>query len=779
MQLFLTFKSKYNRKSFFTKMLLIYFVFTFVVVLSSSYVLTGYLNKTLEKEIYKSNTHLLNQVKIFADTYLLEKVYSIVTEKFLDISKDENISDFYSSNNRDNAGTLYRVYNNIENTKVNNNFIDTISIYRKSDDTLVSSREGICFNVSSPASNVKDSIDTGLIKQIMSSSESQKWISPQENNVTIKSKPVISFTQAIPMLSSMDERLGCVIINIDADVFFKSLSNIPSANNIGDLLIIDSKGNLFANSNLGSFAEGLEDDGFQTLKIKEELVGVSWVKSTMNDWKYISIVPINMLNRQLFVTKQFAFLVIGIVLVFSFCCLNIITSRLYKPLNTLIKSTRDKFGTTRDNLDIQHTSDEITYINGIILNLSKRVEEMENTLYDNRRLIEYGIAMDILNGNIVDKDEIKKTLEIADISFKYKYCLIMLTEIKNQLFLKLPLEQRKFVTYKMIELINKSFKNKCTCISVCHPSNCIITICNFDDYDTVYSSATTTLKLLEKDFNLSYNIAISEPVLDLLVLDRIYDSAAGYLKYGFIYGYGNIFTHDMINKFESNNNKSDNINNNITRPVVPDNLDSLLRSCKIESLKDEIVKVIQSIKNPEYSYNYVQSVLLQIISSVCRVSYEQNIICDELNKNTLLIEFNNIESIDECQQWLLSLIDLYGQSVNTRNASIDDEMISKIIQYICNNINNQISLNTVSDYFNISPSHLSKIFKVATGINFSDFVINKKFEKATMLLLSCRQMSVTEIAEALGYFNPSYFTKLFKEKFGMTPVQLRKKNSVI
>lgn len=656
---------------------------------------------------------------------------------------------------------------------------------------LVSSREGICFNVSSQESNVKGSINTGLLKQIMSSNEPQKWISPQENYVIGKSKSVISFTQAIPMLSSIDERLGCVIINIDADVFFKSLSNIPSTNNIGDLLIIDSKGNLFAHSNLESFAEGLEytsflkgmlaaaDDGFKTLKIKEELVGVSWVKSSINDWKYISIVPINMLNRQLFVTKQFAFLVIGVVLIFSFCCLNIITSRLYKPLNILIKSTRDKFGTTRDNLDFQRTNDEITYINGIISNLYKRVEEMENTLYDNRRLIEYGIAMDILNGNIADKDEIKKTLEIANINFKYKYCLIMLTEIKNQQFLKLPLEQRKFVTYKMIELINRGFRNKSACISVCHPSNNIITICNFDDYDTVYNSAAITLKLLETDFKLSYNIAISEPVLDLLVLNRVYDTTAGYLKYSFIYGYGNIFTHHMINKLEFSDNKSDIYNTGTNKPVVPDNLELLLRSCKVEYFKNEIVQVIETIKNSEYSYSYAQNALLQIINSICRVSYEQNIVCHELDKNRLSIEFNNISSIDECKQWIFNLVDLYSQSVNMRNASIDDEIISKIIHYICDNIDNQISLNTVSDNFNISPSHLSKIFKSGTGMNFSDFVINKKLEQAAKLLLNCRKMSVTEIAETLGYFNPSYFTKLFKEKFGMTPVQLRKKNSVV
>ena len=410
---------------------------------------------------------------------------------------------------------------------------------------------------------------------------------------------------------------------------------------------------------------------------------------------------------------------------------------------------------------------------------------METTLYDNRRLIEYGIVMDILNESIVDIDEIKKTLEIADINFKYGYCLILLTEIKNQLFLKLPLEQRKFVTYKMIDLINNNFKNKCTCISVCYPSNCVITICNFNDYNVIYNNAETALKLLEKDFNLSYNIAISEsvPVSDLLLLGRFYNLTSGYLKYSFIYGYGNIFTHDMVNNLESYNNEIYNIKNcinkSVNKSVTPDNLESLLRSNKVEYLKDEITKLIQVIKNSKYSYSYVKSILLQIINSVCKVSYEQNINCDKLDKNILLAEFNRILSIDEYKQWLFDIFELYSHKINARNASIDDEIIVNITQYICDNINNQISLNSVSDNFNISPSHLSKIFKSGTGINFSDFVIDKKLEQAAKLLISCKKMSVAEIAETLGYFNPSYFTKLFKEKFGMTPVQLRKKNSTL
>ena len=45
---------------------------------------------------------------------------------------------------------------------------------------------------------------------------------------------------------------------------------------------------------------------------------------------------------------------------------------------------------------------------------------------------------------------------------------------------------------------------------------------------------------------------------------------------------------------------------------------------------------------------------------------------------------------------------------------------------------------------------------------------------AVDLLVRAPEKSVMEIAESLGYYTPTYFTRLFKEKFGVTPSQYRK-----
>ena len=63
-----------------------------------------------------------------------------------------------------------------------------------------------------------------------------------------------------------------------------------------------------------------------------------------------------------------------------------------------------------------------------------------------------------------------------------------------------------------------------------------------------------------------------------------------------------------------------------------------------------------------------------------------------------------------------------------------------------------------------------------TGMSPLDFMKNVKMKKACELL-NRHQMSVSEIAYALGFTSPKYFTKCFKEELGQTPTEYQKQNA--
>lgn len=83
------------------------------------------------------------------------------------------------------------------------------------------------------------------------------------------------------------------------------------------------------------------------------------------------------------------------------------------------------------------------------------------------------------------------------------------------------------------------------------------------------------------------------------------------------------------------------------------------------------------------------------------------------------------------------------------------------------------SLTTLADSLGLSVSALSKIIKTYTGLTFKELLQHKRLNRATHLLCNTN-LPVTDIIFAVGYDNTSYFHRIFKEKYNMSPFEYRK-----
>lgn len=126
------------------------------------------------------------------------------------------------------------------------------------------------------------------------------------------------------------------------------------------------------------------------------------------------------------------------------------------------------------------------------------------------------------------------------------------------------------------------------------------------------------------------------------------------------------------------------------------------------------------------------------------------------------------------------LIDLYAQKL------IFDLVKTKAVQYILNanstspiaialhyideNIQSRINVNDLAKELDLSLSNFTHLFKKITGKTPTDYIKNKKLELALQYL---RRGTVTDVAYDLGYENISYFIRLFKNKYNLTPKQYK------
>lgn len=98
--------------------------------------------------------------------------------------------------------------------------------------------------------------------------------------------------------------------------------------------------------------------------------------------------------------------------------------------------------------------------------------------------------------------------------------------------------------------------------------------------------------------------------------------------------------------------------------------------------------------------------------------------------------------------------------------------VTACIDYIYTHIKDRITIDELAEYVQLSPSHLSRLFKKETGVKVSDYIREKKIEKAQNLL-KYSDYSLIDIANCLSFSSQSHFIQAFKQLVGMTPKKYR------
>ena len=106
-------------------------------------------------------------------------------------------------------------------------------------------------------------------------------------------------------------------------------------------------------------------------------------------------------------------------------------------------------------------------------------------------------------------------------------------------------------------------------------------------------------------------------------------------------------------------------------------------------------------------------------------------------------------------------------------ADITESIINKARIIFRNNIDQDIAMEKIAEELNVSYAWFRKAFKTYTGIAPNQYLLQLKIEKAKMLLLD-HSKTIKEIAFGLNFESAFYFSKLFKEKIGVSPELYRK-----
>ena len=102
------------------------------------------------------------------------------------------------------------------------------------------------------------------------------------------------------------------------------------------------------------------------------------------------------------------------------------------------------------------------------------------------------------------------------------------------------------------------------------------------------------------------------------------------------------------------------------------------------------------------------------------------------------------------------------------------KLVSQAVGYIQANLYNKFNLDDLATFLNINKDYLQRIFKKTRGRTIFNYVQYMRVNSAKELLISTN-LTIKEVSSLLQFSSPAHFVKVFKDQFGTTPANFRKK----
>ena len=169
-----------------------------------------------------------------------------------------------------------------------------------------------------------------------------------------------------------------------------------------------------------------------------------------------------------------------------------------------------------------------------------------------------------------------------------------------------------------------------------------------------------------------------------------------------------------------------------------------------------------------------------IISGYDSFSYAQKAV--ELGVSMYLLKPLKIDKLKKALIKALKEYENIGLNDPSNNESkdinyVDSDPVINSIQFIHSNyMDKDLSLAMLSKKFYISTSKLSRGIKKETGYTFSEYLNKYRVDKSKELLVKSKDIMIVEIADLVGYSSQHYFSRIFKEEVGISPVLYRENN---
>lgn len=184
--------------------------------------------------------------------------------------------------------------------------------------------------------------------------------------------------------------------------------------------------------------------------------------------------------------------------------------------------------------------------------------------------------------------------------------------------------------------------------------------------------------------------------------------------------------------------------------------------------------LVVSFKSGCYTMNYCNATLRDLVTMLCQLIQHKEVDMWVTYGYDIREYYRQIPDIESFEEWISGVCEIFLKNMHQKRTEIDTDgsLKNKLTVLVEKNLENNISLDMLCEELSMRPDTLSRVFKQVMGEGYTEYVKEKKLERAIAFMEE--DYSINEIAEKLGYSTSQYFIRIFKSVYGVTPNQYKK-----
>lgn len=730
-------------RSFYSKLLLSIVLCTALTLTVSSAILILFFNRIVLNQAYQSDLNNLTQTSREV-LNMTESAQSLTFQIYRNINVTKLL--FYSDPNiYDTIGAMGELSNYLNSMP----YIESIYVYNPK-----SSNVYIASNTGQNGVLTKNELTDKEILNLINHYKEYKPFTPIPRTYEVgdsegEKKSVYTYLcyDAIGPKGNVN---SAIIVNISADWINKDIGN-PNANNAGESYIIDNRGILLNGEELQpGVSESIldpvlttEEAGFQIKKVGGVKSFISYTVPDTLEWRYVRVTPYrlitNNVNEILWTTIWIAGGIIVAGLFFSW----FLSRKLYVP-----------FG-----------------------HMANRMNMLENEKRNNLYTIRQQFLRSLVQGTeAINMKSLRSKMTDWNISvdFQKKYRLILIRIDGFREFSELKGADLRVYKYAMMNIGSELAMQTYSVETVELEGDRILLIVgessdvDFDNEGYLNSLLVQIRQAVLEHLKIGISLSYSTVQDQVLQLHAAFNQTNEASNHRFFSGHGAIIR------------ARDNDLMRVENYVFPVDKEKKLVDFMMAGRMEEAKNVCRNIMSETSTYplRVAQSAVTRLtitINSVIHTFLKNRLIELDSGKDLSIPPIEQFETIWELEMLFARIFDEIHDKLDGKRSMKHEELIRKINESVEKNYADpNLSLNGIAGEFDISPSYLGKVYKQVTMHALLDVINKVRIEKSAEMLRNTDK-PIAEIADKCGFTNPSYYYRMFKRHYGLTPTDYRKK----